>query len=469
MMPISIAMSHGSEVRLPSSPEPDGLWVVLNRPRPFDVKTTQILCGFLAAIYLPMAILRYAPAHPEFLLVRGFIGLYGFVGMTLASRFSFGGLRAYTVGLAFLASLGGGYVAAVLGNEPAQLPLTGLCTFVAVVFLQTGLDVACVVPALALGQAAMLVVWPPEHVAMAAVVVMIASSLVIGASVCIIVVGYSGRLNERVRWWQDACERERAALRAKSEFLSTMSHELRSPLHVIVGYADMMRDDVASALREPLARIRQGALDLLHLVENTMNASRLEAGKLALHVETVEPAPLFREIAENVQALPEAKRGVPVRWHVPPALPPVEVDRLKLKEIVQNLVSNALKFTREGEVTIDVAGDAALLTIRVRDTGPGIDPASHARIFEMFERVESDGTADRPPGVGLGLYIVQSLVALMSGTIAVESAPGATTFTVRIPVRPETSSRGGGEWVTEAARADGVARPAKPARQARYA
>jgi signal transduction histidine kinase len=429
-------MSHGSEVRPSSSPEPEGLWVVLNRPRPFDVKTTQILCGFLAAIYVPMAVLRHVPAHPEFLLIRAFIGLYGFAGMTLASRFSFGGLRAYTVGLAFLASLGGGYVAAALGNEPAQLPLTGLCTFVAIVFLQTGVDVACVVPALAIGHALLLAIWPAEHVAMAAVVVMIASSLVIGASVCMIVVGYSGRLNERVRWWQDACERERAALRAKSAFLSTMSHELRSPLHVIVGYADMIRDDVSPALRDPLARIRQSALDLLHLVENTMNASRLEAGKLALHVETVEPVPLFREIAENVQTLPEAKRGVPVRWRVPPSLSPVQVDRLKLKEIVQNLVSNALKFTREGEVAVEVAADAAALTISVRDTGPGIDPASHARIFEMFERVDADGKTERPPGVGLGLYIVRSLVALMSGTIVVESAPGAgTCFTVRLPAR----------------------------------
>ena len=461
-------MNHGSEVRPSSSPEPEGLWVVLNRPRPFDVKTTQILCGFLAAVYLPMAILRHVPAHPEFLVVRSLVGLYGFAGMTLASRFSFGRLRAYTIGLAFLASLSGGYVAAVLGNQPAQLPLTGLCTFVAVAFLQTGLDVACVVPALALGHAVMLIVWPPEHVTMAAVVVMITSSLVLGASVCMTVVGYSGRLNERVRWWQDACERERAALRAKSAFLSTMSHELRSPLHVIVGYADMIRDDVPAALREALTRIEQSALDLLHLVENTMNASRLEAGKLSLHVETVELAPLFREIAENVQALPEAKRGVPVRWRVPATLPPLGLDRLKVKEIVQNLVSNALKFTREGEVTVEVAGDAATLTIRVRDTGPGIDPTSHASIFEMFERVETDGKTDRPPGVGLGLYIVRSLVALMDGTISVESAPGVgTCFTVLL--RPETSSRVGGESEAGVARAGGVARPAKPARQARYA
>src|SRR5262249_11490860 len=190
------------------------------------------------------------------------------------------------------------------------------------------------------------------HLALGPVVVMVASSLALGAAVCIIVAGYSGRLNERLQWWQEACERERAALRAKSEFLSTMSHELRSPLHVIVGYTDMVADHAPAALRAPLGRIRSSALDLLQLVENTMNAARLEAGKLQLELATFEPAAVLREVAENVGALPEAKRGVPVRWRVPSSLPAVHLDRLKLKEIVQNLVSNALKFTREGEVTV---------------------------------------------------------------------------------------------------------------------
>src|SRR5262249_32449802 len=157
-------------------------------------------------------------------------------------------VRVYTVVLAILASLGGGYVAAVLGNAPTQLPLTGLCTFFALAFLQTGTDVAGVVASLMIGHAILLAVWPPAQVTLRAVIVMIASGLALGAAVCITLVGYSGRLNERIGWWKDACERERAALRAKSEFLSTMSHELRSPLHVIVGYADIVADTVAPDL-----------------------------------------------------------------------------------------------------------------------------------------------------------------------------------------------------------------------------
>jgi signal transduction histidine kinase len=265
---------------------------------------------------------------------------------------------------------------------------------------------------------------------------MIGGALLAGASISIIINGYSGRLNEHVSWWQHACERERAALRAKSEFLSTMSHELRSPLHVIVGYADMVEDAVEPDMRESVTRIRRSALDLLQLVENTMNAARLEAGKLTLHPETFEPAALFRELAENVAALPEAKRGVPVRWEIAAGMPPVHLDRLKLKEIVQNLTSNALKFTTDGEVVVEAVAEQTTLRLSVRDTGPGIDAAAQATIFDMFERVEASGSGHRPPGVGLGLYIVRSLVALMGGTIAVESAPGAgTCFTVRVPIR----------------------------------
>jgi signal transduction histidine kinase len=430
-------MNHRPAGDRQASPEPAGLWTVLNRPRPIDPGTVQILCTFLAGIYLPMAYLRHAPEHPEFAWIRLAIGIQGLVGAVFARRWGFTAVRVYTVLLAFTSSLGGGYVAAALGNEPTQLPLTGLATFLGVAFLQTGLDVAWVVPSLGLGHALLLVWFPPVHVPLGPVVVMVASGIVMGASVSIIMTGYSGRLNEHARWWQDACERERAALRAKSEFLSTMSHELRSPLHVIVGYADIVAEDGPEELAEPVARIRRSALELLQLVENTMNAARLESGKLQLHLETFEPAGVLRELAENVRALPEAKRGVPIEWRVPGALPPVHLDRLKLKEIVQNLVSNALKFTPEGRVTVEASSDGERLRLSVRDTGPGIDPAAHARIFDMFERVEPHGRVQqRPPGVGLGLYIVRSLVGLMGGTIAVESTPGAgTCFTVLLPAR----------------------------------
>jgi signal transduction histidine kinase len=389
----------------------------------------------LAATYLAMAILRDDPAHPEFALVRGAIAAYAFLGMAVANRLRFPSLRAYTVGLALVLSLGGGYVAAVLGNDPMQLPLTGLCTFVGVAFLQTAADVALVVPALALGHALLLVWIPPMHVALASVIVMIASALLTGAATSLIVLAYSARLNQSLNWWRAACERERDALRAKSAFLSTMSHELRSPLHVIIGYAEMVSDAVPPDVQPQVQRIRESATDLLHLVENTMNAARLEAGKLAVRVEDFDLGALLRELAENVAALPEAKRGVAVRWQVPDVTVPVRLDRLKVKEIVQNLVSNALKFTRDGEVGVRVTREGSALRIEVRDSGPGISRAAQARIFEMFERVDDDQD-DSIPGAGLGLFIVRSLVGLLGGTIAIESTPGVgTCFIVRLPLR----------------------------------
>jgi signal transduction histidine kinase len=427
---------EGSIGGAPAGREADpGLWTLLNQPRPFEPRTARIDCALLAIVYAAMAILRHDSFHPEFAWVRGAIAAYAVAGVAGAGRLTFPTLRAYTVGLAFLLSLGGGYVAGALGNDPMQLPLTGLCTFVGVAFLQTALDVCFVVPGLALGHAALLLWMPPVHVAFASVVVMIASALFTGAATSLTVLGYSARLNQSLNWWRDACGREREALRAKSAFLSTMSHELRSPLHVIIGYAEMVSDDVPSDVRPQIQRIRESATDLLQLVENTMNAARLEAGKLTVRLEEFDVAELMRELAADVAALPEAKAGVALRWHSAEGMPPVRLDRLKVKEIVQNLVSNALKFAREGEVSVRTGREGSALRIDVRDSGPGISPAAQARIFDMFERVDADGD-EFLPGAGLGLFIVRSLVGLLGGTIGVESAPGSgTCFTVRLPLR----------------------------------
>lgn len=422
---------------IPTEETRPGLWALLNLPRPFDPRTVQLCLALLAAVYLAMAVLRHDPQHPEFFWIRGAIAAWALLGIAVARRLSFGLLRVLTVVQALLLSIGGGYVAAALGNDPTQLPLTGLCTFVGMAFLQTATDVALVVPVLGAAQLLLLVWMPPLHVGLDSVVVMITSALLTGAATSVIVLSFSARLNQSLTWWREACEREREALRAKSAFLSTMSHELRSPLHVIIGYSEMISEEVPGEVQPQLQRIHGSAVDLLQLVENTMNAACIEAGKLSLHLEDFELAPLLRELAENVTALPEAKSGVALRWQVPEMLPPVRLDRLKLKEIVQNLTSNALKFTERGEVSVEAGREGEALRIAVRDTGPGIAPAAQARIFEMFERADGEVEVDRrPPGVGLGLFIVQSLVTLMGGTIDVESKLGVgTCFTVRLPWR----------------------------------
>jgi signal transduction histidine kinase len=259
--------------------------------------------------------------------------------------------------------------------------------------------------------------------------IVLGGAIATGMTAGVILLVYRSRLNESLTWLQKA-------LHAKSEFLNTMSHELRSPLHVIIGYADMAREEAAASevAVQALDRVRASALELLQLVENTMNAARLDAGKVPLRVEEFAPEELARDLADSVRALPEAGRGVDVRWEIAPDLPRVRLDRLKVKEIVQNLVSNALKFTPRGEVRVSLGRDGDRLRIAVRDTGLGIPPEAQARIFGMFERVERVDIAG-PVGVGLGLYIVNRLVELMRGRAALESAPGAgSCFTVQLPL-----------------------------------
>jgi signal transduction histidine kinase len=228
------------------------------------------------------------------------------------------------------------------------------------------------------------------------------------------------------------------ALRARGEFMNTMSHELRSPLHVILGYADML----AQGRHEPAfiaARVRASALELMQLVDNTLVAARLESGKLRLQPSEFQLADLVADLRESVLALPEAGHGVTVRWDAVVEGPPVRLDRLRTKEIAQNLISNALKFTERGEVVVRIVRDGSSVHIEVRDTGPGIPPHAQQRIFEMFERLEAP-LSPRAPGVGLGLYIVKSLVQMMGGTIDVSSESGrGACFTVRLPIGPDSA------------------------------
>ena len=254
------------------------------------------------------------------------------------------------------------------------------------------------------------------------------------------IVIYRAGMAESTAWWREACTSLQHALNTKSEFLNTMSHELRSPLHVIVGYADMVLEDPGADARQAASRIRASALELLQLVENTMNVSRLDARKVALRIEDFALPDVLEELAECVAALPEGKRGVPVHWEVAPHLARVRLDRLKFKEIVQNLVTNALKFTPQGSVRVRIDQDGDWLHVAVRDTGVGIPPEAQARIFEMFERLEQVG-GQAPAGAGLGLYIVRTLVDLMHGRIEVASKPGAgSCFTLRLPLRLEATA-----------------------------
>lgn len=232
-------------------------------------------------------------------------------------------------------------------------------------------------------------------------------------------------------------EELREASRLKSEFVSTMSHELRTPVSVILGYADMLDDEPDADKRTAiLQRIRGSGLELLDLIEETLNLSRLEAGKDPPRLERVEVAGLFSELVAEFGAVSRLD-AVAVRWEGPRHLE-VTTDRRKLRIILKNLLGNALKFTPRGEVVVACEVDDARVHVVVRDTGIGIAPEHLPIIFDMFRQADSsDARAYR--GAGLGLHIVKRLVHQLGGEIRVASEPGrGSAFTFTLP--QETSA-----------------------------
>lgn len=227
-------------------------------------------------------------------------------------------------------------------------------------------------------------------------------------------------------------ELERASS-VKSDFVATMSHELRTPLHVILGYTDLLLTGefgpLSSEQADTARRIDRRARELHDLITNTLDVSRLDSGRVRLHIEDVSLSHLLAEIDLETQRQQE---DVDIRLDisVPEDLRPVRSDPMKLKVVVKNLVSNALKFTPGGTVGVSGRADAEGVEITVRDTGIGIAQDQLGAIFEPFQQV--DGSASRRHGgAGLGLYIVRRLVDLLGGSITVESEPGnGTTFRI---------------------------------------
>jgi signal transduction histidine kinase len=215
-----------------------------------------------------------------------------------------------------------------------------------------------------------------------------------------------------------------------------MSHELRAPLHVVLGYQSLLLEGDFGALNaqqsDALQRIGKGARQLLELVENTLNMNRIQAGRLPLELRDVEAAELVREVEAETMEQCEAS-GLGFCWELADDLPAVRTDPTKLKIALKNLIGNAIKYTDEGGVTVTARRRGGGAEIVVADTGCGIEPTALRAIFEPFRQIK-DGSAPDRGGVGLGLYIVQRMLDMMGATIAVESKLGAgSTFRVWVP------------------------------------
>ncbi len=214
-----------------------------------------------------------------------------------------------------------------------------------------------------------------------------------------------------------------------------MSHELRTPLNAVIGYAEIVQEDLESGSAQPedVERIRKAARGLLAMIEDVLDYSQLEAGKISRHDSDTDLRTLLESEAETARA-EATKHGnrIDVRCDVLGALP---LDAEHLRQALRKLLSNACKFTANGVITLEARRDASTLSIAVADTGSGISPEAQARLFRPFEQAESGKTRGHD-GAGLGLAIVARLVALMGGTIALDSQQGAgARFVLTLPMQ----------------------------------
>ncbi|NDJ36547.1 MAG: response regulator, partial [Chloroflexi bacterium] len=249
------------------------------------------------------------------------------------------------------------------------------------------------------------------------------------------------QLAERARQLQEAKERAEAANRAKSIFLANMSHELRTPLNAVLGFAQIIeRDaDLSPTNREHLIAIRRGGEHLLALIEDVLEISKIEAGQLSLDESDIDIHLLLETITEMFRIRAEAK-GLTLHVQLPSNMPRyIRTDERKLRQVLINLLGNAVKFTNEGRIDLTVAyannDSVPRLRFTVRDTGIGIAPEEQAEIFEPF--TQTAYAQKLQEGTGLGLTISRQYIVLMGGSIHLNSEPGVgTTFVFDVAIKP---------------------------------
>jgi len=249
-------------------------------------------------------------------------------------------------------------------------------------------------------------------------------------------------LEERIRQRTEEVERAMHgalnASQAKSEFLANMSHELRTPMNGLLGMLDLALDGVGGEQKEQLETAQRCAYSLLALLNDILDLSKIEAGKMLLEKIPFEPRAVVEDCVKS-QAAKAAQKKIDLRFEAGPGLPALMGDPLRVRQIVANLLSNAIKFTDHGSVSVSLnvsppVGERVNMVVHVSDTGPGIPHDKLASIFEKF--TQADGSITRKyGGTGLGLAITRRLVEMQEGDIRVDSQLGrGSTFYVTLPL-----------------------------------
>ncbi len=248
---------------------------------------------------------------------------------------------------------------------------------------------------------------------------------------------------ENARLFREIEEKSRQlelASKHKSQFLANMSHELRTPMNAVLGYTDLILDnifgDVPEAIRDTLERVKSNGQHLLGLINDVLDLSKIEAGQLTLSLGEYSMGDVVQAVVSAVESL-AAEKKLALKATVPADLPPGRGDERRLTQVLLNLVGNAIKFTDDGEVSIQARASDGAFVVSVSDTGPGISEADQRTIFEEFQQADSSSTRKKG-GTGLGLSISRRIVELHGGRLWVESTPGrGSTFSFTLPVRVE--------------------------------
>jgi signal transduction histidine kinase len=246
---------------------------------------------------------------------------------------------------------------------------------------------------------------------------------------------------ENVRLFEEIQEKSRQLAEAsqhKSQFLANMSHELRTPLNAIIGVSEMLREDVEAAKQdtEPLDRVLGAARHLLALINDILDLSKIEAGRMELALSSFALAPMIADVVKTIEPL-AAKSSNKVAAHCGGQIGTMRADQMRLRQALLNLMSNANKFTERGTITVDARqaqeNGCEWVTIAVADTDIGMTQEQIGKLFQEFSQASST-TAIKYGGTGLGLVISRRFCQMMGGDITVESEPGrGSTFTIRVP------------------------------------
>jgi signal transduction histidine kinase len=248
-------------------------------------------------------------------------------------------------------------------------------------------------------------------------------------------------LHERTRIqaaeMEEQAEKLERAMTERSRFFASMSHEIRTPINAVIGYKELLSlgayGEMNEQQRTAVERLGRSAQHLLELINDVLDISKIEAGKMEMNLEPTDLAMLIRETIPTIQILADEKGlAMEVRADRGAVL---NTDPARVRQIILNLLSNAVKFTAEGQVEVELSGDSgAGYTIRVTDTGPGIAAEDQERIFEEFEQTHSHASSG---GTGLGLPISKRLAHLLGGTLSVQSEVGkGSTFVLTLPDTP---------------------------------